>query len=78
MAFAMHWLGRYPEAVDAARTAVRLEPGNDKAHYLLGTLLVRDWRTLREGITQLERALASVPAAQVNLDLAKQVLAKSE
>jgi tetratricopeptide (TPR) repeat protein len=76
MAFAMHRLGRYPEAVDAARTAVRLEPGNDRAHYLLGTLLVRDWRTLREGITQLKRALQSVPAAQVNLDLAKQALAK--
>jgi tetratricopeptide (TPR) repeat protein len=76
MAFALSRLQRYAEALDSARTAVRLEPGNDKAHYLLGTLLVRDWRTLREGITHLERSVESVPAAQANLDLAKRALAK--
>jgi tetratricopeptide (TPR) repeat protein len=75
MAFALSRLRRYPEALDSARTAVRLEPGNDKAQYMLGTLLVRDWRTLREGITHLERAVESVPAAQANLDLAKRALA---
>ena len=76
MAFALSRLKRYPEALDSARAAVRLEPGNDKAHYLLGILLVRDWRTLREGITHLERAVESVPAAQANLDLAERALEK--
>ena len=76
MAFALFYLKRYPEAVDAARTAVRLDQGNDKAHYLLGTLLVMDWRTIREGVTQLERVVATVPAAQANLDRAKKALAK--
>jgi len=77
MAFALYRLQRYPEALDSARTAVRLEPGNDKAHYLLGTLLVTNGRTLREGITHLERAVQSVPAAQANLDKAKKALATS-
>lgn len=76
LAYALVRLKRYPEAVDAARTAVRLEPGNDKARYMLGTLLVMDWRTIREGITQLERVVESVPAAQVNLDAARKTLAK--
>jgi len=74
MAFALFRLQRYPEALDSARTAVRLEPGNDKAHYLLGTLLVMNGRTLREGITHLERAVQSVRAAQANLDKAKKAL----
>lgn len=76
MAFALSRLGRYREAIDSARTAVYLEPGNGKAHYLLGTLLARDWRTLQEGMAHLERAVESVPAAQANLDLAKKALAK--
>jgi tetratricopeptide (TPR) repeat protein len=76
MAFALDRLHQYPEAIDSARTAVRLEPGNDKAHYLLGVLLMRDWRTLQEGITHLQRAVPSVPAAQANIDLAKKLLAK--
>jgi tetratricopeptide (TPR) repeat protein len=76
MAFALHRLRRYPEALESARAAVRLEPGNDKAHYLLGALLVRDWRTLREGIAHLERAVESLPAAQASLNLAKAALAK--
>lgn len=76
MAYALFRLRRYPEAVVAARTAVRLEPGNDKARYMLGTLLVMDWRTIREGITQLERVTGSVPAAQANLDVAKRMLSK--
>jgi len=78
MAYALSRLQRYSEAVDAARSAVRLEPGNDKARYLLGSLLVMDWRTIREGITQLERVVGSVPAAQASLDGAKKTLSKCE
>lgn len=78
MAYALSRLQRYSEAVDAARGAVRLEPGNDKARYMLGSLLVMDWRTIREGITHLERVVGSVPAAQAGLDGAKKTLSKCE
>jgi tetratricopeptide (TPR) repeat protein len=76
MSFALFRLKRYPEAVDAARIAVGLDSGNDKAHYLLGTLLVMDWRTIREGITHLERVVETLPSAQANLDAARKALAK--
>ena len=76
MSFALLRLQRYQEAVDAARTAVRLDPANDKARYMLGTLLAMDWRTIHEGIQQLERVVETVPAARANLDGAKKALAK--
>ena len=75
MAFALYRLQRYGEAVASARSAVRLDPGNNKAHYMLGSLLVLDRTTLPEGITHLERAVETVPAAQKNLEKAKQLLA---
>jgi tetratricopeptide (TPR) repeat protein len=75
MALALFRLNRFAEAVASARTAVRIDPANDKARYLLGSLLVMDAGTIREGIAHLERAVDTVPAAQVNLDRAKKALA---
>ena len=75
MAFALFRLERYPEAVEAARAAVRSDPGNDKAHYLLGTLLVMHRATIEEGIRQLERAADTVPSARANLEAARNALA---
>lgn len=77
MTFALTRLGRYPEAVDAGRAAVRLEPGNNKGHYLLGILLAMDWRTLQEGIHHLERAAETMPVARETLEVAKKLLAKA-
>jgi tetratricopeptide (TPR) repeat protein len=76
LAYAQYMLKRYGEAVQSARTAVRLEPANDKAQYMLGTLLVMERSTLREGVAHLERALPSIPAARANLDLARRQLEK--
>jgi tetratricopeptide (TPR) repeat protein len=76
LAYAQYRLKRYGEAVQSARTAVRLDPANDKAQYMLGSLLVMEWSTLREGIAHLERALPSIPAAKTNLDMARRQLEK--
>jgi hypothetical protein len=42
----------------------------------LGTLLVMERSTLREGVAHLERALPSIPAARANLDRARRQLEK--
>ena len=76
LAYAQYKLERYGEAVESARTAVRLDPSNDKAQYMLGTLLVMERSTLREGVAHLKRALPTIPAAQANLDLARRQLEK--
>lgn len=76
LAYAQYMLKRYGEAVESARMAVRLDPANDKSQYLLGTLLVMERSTLREGVAHLERALPSIPAARANLDRARRQLEK--
>jgi tetratricopeptide (TPR) repeat protein len=76
LAYAQYMLKRYGEAVESARTAVRLDPANDKAQYMLGTLLVMQRSTLREGVAHLERASPSIPAARANLDQARRQLEK--
>ncbi len=77
LAYAQFMLKRYREAVESARTAVRLDPANDKAQYILGTLLVMQGSTLREGVAHLQRALPAIPAARANLDLARRQLEKA-
>jgi tetratricopeptide (TPR) repeat protein len=59
---------RIPEAVDTARAALRADPANAHAHYLLGTLLLLDRRTVPEGVRHLERAAAQIPSARAALD----------
>jgi tetratricopeptide (TPR) repeat protein len=63
-AFALQSVGRHQEAVESARAAVRMDPGNVQAQYLLGNLLARDSRTIRESVGHLERAADTMPVAR--------------
>ena len=60
--------GRIPEAVEAARASVRADPGNAQAHYLLGTLLLQERRTVADGVRELEEAAPALPAAREMLE----------
>lgn len=53
--------GRYPEALDAARRAVDLEPGYDRARATLGWAYLKNGRT-EEGLAELEAAVTIGPA----------------
>jgi tetratricopeptide (TPR) repeat protein len=55
---------RFPEAVDAVKAALRSDPANANAHYILGTLLVLDKRTADEGIRHLQQAAPTVRGAR--------------
>ena len=74
LAYALARLGRFDEAVDAARTSLRLDSNSPQAHYVLGTLLARDRRTLAEALPHLERSAKAFPAAAVNLEAARKAL----
>ena len=56
--------GRYGEAMERARAALRADPAYANAHYVLGALLLMDRRTQEEGIRHLERAAEAVPGAR--------------
>ncbi len=60
----------FPEAVDHARAALRADPSNAHAHYILGTLLLLDGRTAAEGIRHLQRAAEEIPGARAALERA--------
>jgi len=72
--FALH---RYAEGTKSLREALRLYPTSAPAHYLLGTFLERDPRTLDEAVTHLEIAARSMPAARAELDRARRESAKA-
>jgi len=71
MAFAEYSLRRYGEGVRLARQALRLDPSYAPAHYLLGSFLVLDRRTLAEGLQHLEAAALSMPVARAALERAR-------
>jgi tetratricopeptide (TPR) repeat protein len=71
MAFAQYALHRYGEGASSARQALQLDPSCAPAHYLLGTFLVLDRRTLAEGIQHLEVAARTMPAARESLERAR-------
>lgn len=77
MAYAQFALHRYAEGTQSAREAVRLDPASAPAHYLLGTFLERDRRTLGEAIAHLEIAARSMPSARAELDRARRVSAQA-
>jgi Flp pilus assembly protein TadD len=58
----LHERGKYPEAVDAFREAIRLQPANALAHNWLGVVLVRQQK-LDEAIAALTKAIRLQPAA---------------
>jgi tetratricopeptide (TPR) repeat protein len=76
MAFAQYALHRYDEATHSARQALQLDPSSAPAHFLLGSFLALDRRTLTEGIQHLEAAARTMPAAQANLERAMSVTAQ--
>jgi tetratricopeptide (TPR) repeat protein len=77
MAFAQHALHQDEEAIRSARQALRLDPSYAPAHYLLGSFLAPDRRTLPEAIQHLEVAARVMPGAQANLDRAKRDLVQT-
>ena len=77
LAYAQIALGHPLEATQSARAAVRIDPANMNAQYMLGALLARDRRTLREGISHLELAAETLPSARATLKLAQAALAET-
>jgi tetratricopeptide (TPR) repeat protein len=55
---------RFPEAIEEAKAALRTDPSNGNAHYILGTLLLLDKRTEAEGVRHLQQAAPTVPGAR--------------
>ena len=76
MSFAEYALHRYGEGTRLARQAMQLDPSSAPAHFLLGSFLALDRRTLTEGIQHLEVAARTMPAAQANLERARSVSAQ--
>ncbi len=56
-------LGRNAEALDYARAALRLDQRALGAHYIVGSLLVLNPDTMREGLRHLEIAAEKFPSA---------------
>jgi tetratricopeptide (TPR) repeat protein len=71
-------LRRFDDAMKSSRAALQADPGNAGAHYVLGVLLARDGRTLREAIPHLERAAEENKSADVFLQKAKSALTDSK
>jgi tetratricopeptide (TPR) repeat protein len=74
LAFAQMQLGRYDEATESARASLRLDSTYAQAHFVLGTLLARDGKTLREALPHLELAARTLPSAAKVLELARKGL----
>lgn len=74
LAYAQIELRRFPEATASARRCLELAPDSPSGHYLLGTVLSFDRRTLPEAIAHLEMAVRSFPAAQAQLDKTRRAL----
>jgi superkiller protein 3 len=60
-----------PEAVEAAKAALRADPGYAPAHYVLGWLLLRNPATEAEAIRNLEEAAPTMAAARTLLSRAR-------
>jgi tetratricopeptide (TPR) repeat protein len=68
LSFAFAALQRVPEAIEAARAALRLDRQNAPAHYLLGSMLVMSPETRGEGVAHLEVAAKSMQSARQALE----------
>ncbi len=74
LAFAQMQLAHYDEATESARASLRLDSTYAQAHFVLGTLLARDGKTLREALPHLELAARTLPSAAKVLELARKGL----
>ena len=70
-ALAQWALARYEDAIRSAEQALRLDANSLTAHFVLGSLLAEDPRTVRQGIPHLERAAEKFPDAARNLARAR-------
>ena len=64
LASAQSMSGKYREAIESARSALKLDRGFAPAHLILGGLLARDARTRGEAIVHLERAAEEYESAR--------------
>jgi len=74
LACGQYELHRYDEGLLSARAALLADPTGQSAHFIMGLLLVRDRRTLREAIHHLEMA-DSIGSARAVLEQARAALA---
>lgn len=65
LSMALLRLGRYSEAEEAARHALKLNPGSDKARFALGVSLGAQQRHDKEALWNLHRAAALIPEARL-------------
>ena len=77
LASAQFGLKQLAEAAGTARWALRLEPGYPQAHFILGLILSRDTRTIREGLEHLQKAAETIPSAQVELERVQEYLTRT-
>lgn len=71
IAYAQFALHRYNDGLRSAREALRLDPSYPQAHYLLGSFLVLNRRTLAEGLQHLEVAARAIPDVRPELERAR-------
>ena len=74
MALADYNLGRYADSAEAARSALRLDPNYDPAHFVLAVTLAIDKRTMAESVPHLERAARTIMSAKAILVIVVKVL----
>src|SRR5262245_6975286 len=74
MALADYNLGRYADSAEAARSALRLDPNYDPAHFVLAVTLAIDKRTVAESVPHLERAARTITSAKAILAIVEKAL----
>lgn len=77
LACAQSAMQHYGDALKSARAAVRIDPNNMSAHFILGALLARDRRTLPEGIEHLTMAAETSASARRTLEQAQAALTQA-
>ena len=69
---AFKWKARYREAGEAARRALKLNPGEMRMRYILALSLIKEGGSQDEALDNLQRAASTIPQAHL---LAAKVLA---
>lgn len=75
-ALAYYHIENYADAIKAARWALRLNQNYDPAHFILGTTLALDKRTIAESVPHLEQAARTIPRAKAILAIVQKALSQ--